>query len=52
MLRETWSTNEGGVQQTFGYAATYYPESIRRYARRVTLADGSSQSMSLNPVTP
>jgi protocatechuate 3,4-dioxygenase beta subunit len=25
MLRETWATNEGGVERTFGYAATYYP---------------------------
>lgn len=40
-MRDTWTVNEGGVEQTLGYAPTYFPGTTSAAdARRVTLGVG------------
>jgi protocatechuate 3,4-dioxygenase beta subunit len=44
-LRETWTVTEGGAQQTFGYATTYFPGTTSATeARRVTVGIGQEAS--------
>ena len=41
VLRETWTVRDGGVEQTFGYAPTYFPSTAAlTEAQRVTLRVG------------
>ena len=45
MMRDSWTVVENGVEQTFGYAQTYFPGSMNiNDARRVTVGVGQEVS--------
>jgi hypothetical protein len=45
MMRDSWTVVEGGVEQTFGYAPTYFPGTMNvSDARRVTVGVGQEAS--------
>ena len=52
-VRETWTVNENGVEQTLGYAPTYFPgTSSVSDARRITVGVGEEASNSDFPLIP